>query len=66
MATRDFLRRLNDRHLAQHPGDSELAARISAYELAAANAVGRRRDQRLESRIAGDARVVWRERHERQ
>ncbi len=35
MATRDFLRRLNDRHLAQHPGDSELAARISAYELAA-------------------------------
>ncbi len=35
LATRDFLRRLNDRHLAQHPGDSELAARISAYELAA-------------------------------
>lgn len=34
-ATRDFLRRLNDRHLALNPGDSELAARISAYELAA-------------------------------
>jgi hypothetical protein len=34
-ATRDFLRRLNDTHLAQHPGDSELSARISSYELAA-------------------------------
>lgn len=34
-ATRSFLRRLNDRHLAQNPGDSDLAARISAYELAA-------------------------------
>jgi hypothetical protein len=34
-ATRDFLRRLNDSHLAQNPGDSDLAARISAYELAA-------------------------------
>ena len=34
-ATRDFLKLLNDRHLAQHPGDSDLAARIAAYELAA-------------------------------
>jgi hypothetical protein len=34
-STRDFLKVLNARHLAQHPGDSELAARISAYELAA-------------------------------
>ncbi|HSI12488.1 MAG TPA: DUF1501 domain-containing protein [Chthoniobacter sp.] len=34
-ATRDFLKVLNDRHLAQNPGDSNLAARISAYELAA-------------------------------
>jgi hypothetical protein len=34
-ATRDFLKLLNDRHLAQNPGDSNLAARISAYELAA-------------------------------
>ncbi len=34
-ATRDFLKILNDRHLAQYPGDSDLAARISAYELAA-------------------------------
>ncbi len=34
-ATRDFLRMLNDRHLAQHPGDTELAARIASYELAA-------------------------------
>lgn len=33
--TRDFLRRLNERHLEQFPGDSELAARISSYELAA-------------------------------
>src|SRR5712692_10316733 len=35
MGTRDFLKFLNDRHLAQHPGDSELLARISSYELAA-------------------------------
>ncbi|MFM8727608.1 MAG: DUF1501 domain-containing protein, partial [Planctomycetaceae bacterium] len=33
--TRQFLRRLNERHLQQFPGDSELAARISSYELAA-------------------------------
>ncbi|MBI3881447.1 MAG: DUF1501 domain-containing protein [Verrucomicrobia bacterium] len=35
LGTRDFLKVLNDRHLAQHPGDSDLAARIAAYELAA-------------------------------
>jgi hypothetical protein len=34
-ATRDFLKILNDQHLARNPGDSDLAARISAYELAA-------------------------------
>jgi hypothetical protein len=34
-ATRDFLQRMNDRHLERFPGDSELAARISSYELAA-------------------------------
>ena len=34
-ATRDFLCRLNDRHLAQRPGDTELSARIASYELAA-------------------------------
>ena len=34
-ATRDFLKVLNDEHLARHPGDSELAARIASYELAA-------------------------------
>jgi hypothetical protein len=33
--TRDFLKFLNDRHLARHPGDTDLSARISAYELAA-------------------------------
>ena len=33
--TRDFLQRLNDRHLQRFPGDSELAARIASYELAA-------------------------------
>ena len=33
--TRDFLKRLNARHLGQNPGDSDLAARISSYELAA-------------------------------
>lgn len=33
--TREFLARLNHRHLESYPGDSELAARISSYELAA-------------------------------
>ncbi len=31
---RDFLRLLNDEHLRRHPGDTELSARIAAYELA--------------------------------
>jgi hypothetical protein len=34
-ATRDFLQRLNEDHFLRHPGDTDLAARISAYELAA-------------------------------
>nr|WP_207399079.1 DUF1501 domain-containing protein [Bremerella alba] len=34
-ATRNFLNDLNQRHLEQFPGDTELAARISSYELAA-------------------------------
>jgi hypothetical protein len=34
-STRDFLKFLNDRHLAKNPGDNELLARISSYELAA-------------------------------
>jgi hypothetical protein len=34
-ASRDFLKFLNDRHLAKHPGDTELGARIASYELAA-------------------------------
>jgi hypothetical protein len=34
-AGREFLARLNEAHLAAHPGDTNLAARISAYELAA-------------------------------
>ncbi len=34
-ATRDFLHRLNERHLQHFPGDTELAARIASYELAA-------------------------------
>ncbi len=33
--TADYLKRLNSRHLEQFPGDSELAARIASYELAA-------------------------------
>jgi len=34
-ATREFLQQLNRRHLEQFPGDTELAARIASYELAA-------------------------------
>ena len=32
---REYLRVLNDRHLAARPGDAELSARIASYELAA-------------------------------
>src|SRR5205814_7570957 len=35
LVTRDFLKFLNEQHLARHPGDSELSARIASYELAA-------------------------------
>ena len=34
-ASRLLLKRMNERHLQQHPGDSKLAARIASYELAA-------------------------------
>jgi hypothetical protein len=34
-ATRSFLNRLNRLHLEKYPGDTDLAARISSYELAA-------------------------------
>jgi hypothetical protein len=34
-AARGFLRLLNERHLERNPGDTELAARIASYELAA-------------------------------
>ena len=34
-ASRDFIAALNRHHLERYPGDSELAARISSYELAA-------------------------------
>ncbi|APW62091.1 DUF1501 domain-containing protein [Paludisphaera borealis] len=34
-ATRDLIRLINDEHLARNPGDTELSARIAAYELAA-------------------------------
>ncbi|MFM9115898.1 MAG: DUF1501 domain-containing protein [Planctomycetota bacterium] len=33
-ASRDYLKFLNERHLAAHPGDTELSARIASYELA--------------------------------
>ncbi|MBL4886729.1 MAG: DUF1501 domain-containing protein [Planctomycetaceae bacterium] len=35
LATRNYLQRLNAQHLERFPGDSELSARISSYELAA-------------------------------
>lgn len=34
-AGRELLRKVNQRHLAQHPEDGKLAARIASYELAA-------------------------------
>ncbi len=35
LAARSLLRRLNQRHLEQNPGDTKLASRITSYELAA-------------------------------
>lgn len=35
VATREYLKLLNERHLHRFPGDTELAARITSYELAA-------------------------------
>lgn len=35
VATRDFIQLLNERHLEQHAGDSDLMARIASYEMAA-------------------------------
>ncbi len=34
-AARDFLQSMNEKHRAEYPGDTELAARISSYQLAA-------------------------------
>lgn len=34
-ATREFLKLLNEQHLARHPGDADLSGRIASYELAA-------------------------------
>lgn len=34
-AARSLLRRMNQRHLEQHPGDDKLEARVASYELAA-------------------------------
>lgn len=34
-ATRDFLQRINEQHAAAHPGNTELRARMAAYEMAA-------------------------------
>ncbi len=40
LASRDFLKKLNDEHLKRHPGDAELSARIASYELAARMQLG--------------------------
>lgn len=34
-STRDFIKRLNEHHLARHPGDTELSGRIASMEMAA-------------------------------
>lgn len=51
LATRDFLALINSRHAERHPGESELRARMEAYELAARMqlAAPRVRDLALES-----------------
>jgi hypothetical protein len=35
LATRELVKLLNEKHLSRNPGDTQLAARISSYELAA-------------------------------
>ena len=50
---------LNERHLERHPGDTELAARIASYELAARMQLARRRGRRPVERIEGHARTCY-------
>jgi hypothetical protein len=65
-ALRKYLRQLNDRHLEQHPGDTDLAARIASYEMAArlqirAAQVGNfdgESQQTLDRYGVGDANVI--------
>ena len=54
-AARDFLRLLNDEHLKRNPGDTELSARIAAYELAAPDAA---RAPRRSATCRGRARAT--------
>ena len=53
-ATRDFLELLNQQHAEAHPGDSELQARMAAYELAARMQLSAPEVADLDSRAAVD------------
>ena len=58
-AALDFLRLLNDEHLQRHPGDTDLAARIASYELAARMQLERSGSRRPVAREPGDPRDIW-------
>jgi len=67
-ATRRFLKLLQERHLEKFPGDAELAARISSYELAArmqlsvpqVSDLSRERPETLEAYGANDSDPIRR------
>ena len=61
-ATRDFLKALNEKHLAQHPGDTELSARIASYELAAQMQLRAAEVGDLSRRSRDDPECLWSER----
>ena len=61
-ATRDFLAALNRHHLERFPGDTELAARIASYELAARMQLSRARSRRHFQRAGAHSEDVRRRR----
>ena len=61
---RDFLKLLNEKHLARNPGDTELAARIASYELAARMQLRAAEVSDLSSESRADLGAVRRQRRQ--
>lgn len=57
-ATRDLLGMLNGRHAARHEGNSDLKARVAAYELAARMQLSAPEVPEYRQRVESNARAV--------